>query len=538
MIIVAILKHVAGKSADYGAALDYLKYEHDEVLKRPLLDANGNWVLRRDILLEGINCEPELFDVECEMLNAQYHKNQNYDEIKTHHYLISFDPADKDECGLTGEQAQAIGMEYVKANFPGHQALVCTHMDGHNGSGNIHVHIVINSLRKLDVPQQPFMERPIDCKAGYKHHLTKDYLKHLQQSLMNICLRENLNQVDLLSPSVNKITQQEYYAKQRGQQNLDIANMELMIEGITPMHTTFETGKEKIRNAISDIAERATSFEEFQRLLKAEYGISVKKHRGRFSYLPADRQKYISARALGSNYDRDRLLRIFAENARTATQNNPHWTADDPMAILFIQSDLRLVVDLQTCVKAQQSRAYAQKVKISNLQQMARTVAYVQEHGYDSRENLSETADAIYTKMAKARGDAKLTESKLRKTNEQIHYLGQYLSTKSIYGEFLKAPNKKIFRQSHSDELARYEEALQILKQHSPDGKFPTMKDLRAEREQLTIQKDAKYDTYRYFKDYHKELQTVCANVDSILGTEQEVQQHEQQHSRKYEPSL
>lgn len=538
MIIVAILKHVAGKSADYGAALDYLKYEHDEVLKRPLLDANGNWVLRRDILLEGINCEPELFDVECEMLNAQYHKNQIYDEIKTHHYLISFDPADKDECGLTGEQAQAIGMEYVKANFPGHQALVCTHMDGHNGSGNIHVHIVINSLRKLDVPQQPFMERPIDCKAGYKHHLTKDYLKHLQQSLMNICLRENLNQVDLLSPSVNKITQQEYYAKQRGQQNLDIANMELMIEGITPMHTTFETGKEKIRNAISDIAERATSFEEFQRLLKAEYGISVKKHRGRFSYLPADRQKYISARALGSNYDRDRLLRIFAENARTATQNNPHWTADDPMAILFIQSDLRLVVDLQTCVKAQQSRAYAQKVKISNLQQMARTVAYVQEHGYDSRENLSETADAIYTKMAKARGDAKLTESKLRKTNEQIHYLGQYLSTKSIYGEFLKAPNKKIFRQSHSDELAQYEEALQILKQHSPDGKFPTMKDLRAEREQLTIQKDAKYDTYRYFKDYHKELQTVCANVDSILGTEQEVQQHEQQHSRKYEPSL
>lgn len=196
------------------------------------------------------------------------------------------------------------------------------------------------------------------------------------------------------------------------------------------------------------------------------------------------------------------------------------------------------MVNLQTCVKAQQSRAYAQKVKISNLQQMARTVAYVQEHGYDSRENLSETADAIYTKMAKARGDAKLTESKLRKTNEQIHYLGQYLSTKSIYGEFLKAPNKKLFRQAHLDELAQYEEALQILKQHSPDGKFPTMKDLRAEKEQLTIQKDAQYDTYHYFKDYHKELQTVCANVDSILGAEQEVQQHEQQHTRKYEPSL
>lgn len=127
---------------------------------------------------------------------------------------------------------------------------------------------------------------------------------------MDICQREGLHQVDLLSPAADKITPQEYHAQRRGQLNLDIANMELLGDGITPMHTTFETNKEKIRNAISDIAERATSFEEFQRLLKAEYGILVKDHRGRFSYLPADRQKFISARALGSNYDRDRLLRI------------------------------------------------------------------------------------------------------------------------------------------------------------------------------------------------------------------------------------
>lgn len=53
---------------------------------------------------------------------------------------------------------------------------------------------------------------------------------------------------------------------------------------------------------------------------------------------------------------------------------------------------------------------------------------------------------------------------------------------------------------------------------------------------QLTIQKDAQYDTYHYFKDYHRELQTVCANVDSILGNAQ-IQQREQQHTRKHEPS-
>ena len=273
-------------------------------------------MLRDEFYLEGLNCDPETFDLECELLNHEYNKNSTYDEIKSHHYIISHDPKDNTDHNLTGEWAQTIGMEYAKANFPGHQALVCTHTDGKNGTGNIHTHIIINSLRKFDIDPQPFTERPIDCKAGYKHHLTKDYLKHLQKSLMDICQREGLHQVDLLSPAPDRISPQEYYAKQRGQQNLDIANMELMIEGITPMHTTFETGKEKIRNAISDIAERATSFEEFQRLLKAEYGISVKDHRGRFSYLPADRQKYISARALGSNYDRDRLLRHFCRKCK------------------------------------------------------------------------------------------------------------------------------------------------------------------------------------------------------------------------------
>ena len=124
----------------------------------------------------------------------------------------------------------------------------------------------------------------------------------------------------------------------------------------------------------------------------------------------------------------------------------------------------------------------------------------------------------IQSKMAKARSDAKLTEAKLKKVNEQIHYLGQYLSTKSVYTDFLKSTNKKDFRQNHADEIAKYEEALQFLKQNSPDGKLPTMKDLRSEKELLVQQKDTQYETYQYFKDYHRELQTVCSNVASILN--------------------
>ena len=55
---------------------------------------------------------------------------------------------------------------FCKEHSPGHQALVCTHPDGHNHSGNIHVHIVINSLRIYEVPLLPYMDRPADTREG------------------------------------------------------------------------------------------------------------------------------------------------------------------------------------------------------------------------------------------------------------------------------------------------------------------------------------------------------------------------------------
>ena len=102
--------------------------------------------------------------------------------------------------------------------------------------------------------------------------------------------------------------------------------------------------------------------------------------------------------------------------------------------------------------------------------------------------------------------------------NEQIHYLGQYLSTKSTYNEFLKARFKGKFRKDHADEIERHEKAAQILKAQNPDGSLPKMKDLKLEKERLLALKAAQYDTYTYYKDYQKELRTACANVDNILG--------------------
>ena len=534
---MAILKHIASKNADYGEAQRYLLFQYDESTNKPILDENGELIPRKEYIMDGINCDPFTFDMECRELNALYHKNESYDEIKSHHYIISFDPKDAIENGLTGEWAQQIGMEYAKKNFPGHQALVCTHMDGHNESGNIHVHIVINSLRKYDVERQDFMERACDSRAGYKHHVSKDYLIHLKQSLMDICRREHLHQVDLLAPAEKKITDREYHAKRRGQKKLDERNRQLRADGLTPRKTEFQTQKEFLRSAIEDAAAVSCSQEDFQNLLLEKYNVKLKVSRGRFSYLHPERNKYITGRMLGTHYVEDYLLELFKENAehkenkkqtvdmgkynmesKKSATSPSNLLQEETVSVLFIKSDLRLVVDLQACVKAQQNAAYANKVKLSNLKEMAKTVAYIQEHGYNTRDSLEDSFSEIKSHASISIKELKSVEDNLRKVNEQIHYTGQYLANKSVYQKFVKAKNKGQFRQEHPTEIALYEAARKFLKGQSADGKLPSMKLLKAEKEKLLQQKKEAQKTYHYFRDYQKELNTVCFNVDKILG--------------------
>ena len=410
---MAILKHIASKSSNYGAALEYLIFKYDELRKTPILDQNGNRIMRDEFYLDGLNCEPYSFDAACQQLNREYQKNKNKNEIKSHHYIISFDPRDSTENCLTGKRAQELGLEYAKANFPGHQALVCTNMDGHNGSGNIHVHIAINSLRKLDVPKQSFMERPIDCKAGYKHHVTNEYLKHLQKSLMDLCNREFLHQVDLLSPSRTGVTEAEYWAQRR----LGEKKREIEKEGFTPNPTKFQTQKQLIRDAVAAAREKAISYEDFQDILQDEYNIFVKTQRGRYSYLPPERNKFISERSLGESCKRECLEGFFVQNA----EKNLRYK-EEPILIFTTRTRLRLVVDLQENVKAQENLAYALKVKISNLQKMAETLVWVQENNINDLTELNDlcktaqaSAQAAYERLSQA-------EDELYKTNEQIHY--------------------------------------------------------------------------------------------------------------------
>ena len=541
---MAVIKHIASKNADYGESERYLIFQHNEYTQKPILDDEGHMILRDEYYLDGLNCDPFSFASECQELNSYYHKNKNFNEIKSHHYIISFDPKDRDECGLTGERAQQLGLTFAKKNFPGHQALVCTHTDGHNESGNIHVHIVINSLRKYDVPQEPYMEFDCESKAGYKHHLSTAYLAHLKQDVMDMCQKEGLHQVDLLSPAERKITEKEYWAQRRGQEKLDKLNQKMLEDGITPKETRYQTEKQFLRDAIDDAASTARSPEEFAKILDEKYHIIFKISRNRYSYLHPGRKKYITGRNLGTRYEEDFLLQAFKGNAKSlsdrkmeieepqvaATTKDLQTTLssdapDIPVPFIFIKSDLRLVIDLQTCIKAQQSEAYAQKVKLSNLKQMAQTVAYIQEHSYDSLEDFHTALDQASDQTSASRKSLKDTEQKLKDVNEQIHFTGQYLAYKNIYADYRKSRNKDKFYEEHRADLSLYDTALRTLKEKSAGNKLPSMKTLYTEKDRLIEVRDTQREDFSSRRDYERELRTVSANIDMILGKSHEQEQ-------------
>ena len=541
---MATLKHLGSKNADYGAAEQYLLFEHDEFTMKPVLDENGRLIPREDYRLSTLNCGGEDFAVACMRSNLRYEKNQRREDVKSHHYIISFDPRDGPDNGLTVDRAQALGEQFCKEHFPGHQALVCTHPDGHNHSGNIHVHIVINSLRIEEVPFLPYMDRPADTKAGCKHRCTDAALRYFKSEVMEMRHREGLYQIDLLNGSKNRVTDREYWAQKKGQAALDKQNAPMIAGGITPRQTKFETNKEKLRQTLRKALATAASFDEFSSLLLQE-GVTVKESRGRLSYLTPDRTKPITARKLGDDFDRAAVFAVLEQNAARAAEAparspDPPRTIKDRLQVARAeiaapkQDGVQRLVDIEQKMAEGKGRGYERWAKIHNLKQAAKTLSVYQQYGFTSPEQLEAAVDTAYQKMRQTSGELKALETKLQGKRELRQQVLAYAKTKPIR-EGLKAQKSEkaraAYRQANESDFIIAEAAARYFKAQGLT-KLPGRKALQAEIEQLISEKDGLYNTYHEQKQRFRELQTVKRNIDQILRREEPHRRKEQSHER------
>ena len=530
---MATLKHINSKNADYGAAEQYLLFEHDEFTMKPVLDETGRLIPREDYRLSTLNCGGEDFAVACMRANLRYGKNQRREDVKSHHYIISFDPRDGPDNGLTVDRAQELGEKFCAEHFPGHQALVCTHPDGHNHSGNIHVHIVINSLRIEEVPFLPYMDRPADTKAGCKHRCTDAALRYFKSEVMEMCHREGLYQIDLLNGSKNRVTDREYWAQKKGQAALDKQNAPMIAGGITPRQTKFETNKEKLRQTIREALATAASFDEFSSLLLRE-GVAVKESRGRLSYLTPDRTKPIAARKLGDDFDRAAVLALLEQNAHRAAEQ----TATVPEYPRNIRERLQGKKAVQTTpekdgIQRMVDRAakraegkgagYDCWAAVHNLKQMAATVAAYGQYGY-SPEELDAALVSANADLQDSTAKLKALDAAIREKKELQTQVLAYAKTKPAR-DGLKAQKtekaRSAYRERHESDFIIADAATRYFRAHGV-SKLPSHKALQAEIERLTAEKNAHYNEYREKRARVKELHTVKSNLSQILQGEKD----------------
>ena len=539
---MATFKHISSKNADYGAAEQYLTFEHDEFTMKPTLDENGRLVPREDYRLATLNCGGEDFAVACMRSNLRYGKNQKREDVKSHHYIISFDPRDGTDNGLTVDKAQSLGEEFCNEHFPGHQAIVCTHPDGHNHSGNIHVHIVINSLRIEAVPLLPYMDRPADTKDGCKHRCTDAAMEYFKSEVMEMCHRENLYQIDPLHGSKNRVTEREYWAQKKGQLALDKENAAREATGQPTKPTKFETDKAKLRRTIRQALSQAGSFDEFASLLLRE-GVTVKESRGRLSYLTPDRTKPITARKLGDDFDKAAVLALLTQNAHRAAEQTtaipeyPHTQKErlrEEKTAKTAPADntLQRMVDREAKRAEGKGVGYDRWASLHNLKQMAATHNFLMENELLDLDKLDAAVESSRKALSEARESLRGIEQSISDKKSLRKVVNDYRRTRPTIDAHKKLSGRKAenYRQSHEAEFIIYEAALRQLKVLAPGKKLPATSKLNTEIEALISEKNAAYNTYRTAKAEYEQLATAKRNAEQILhGTPSRQKKHEQE---------
>ena len=433
-------------------------------------------------------------------------------DVKTHHYIISFDPKDAVENGLTMERAQALGLQFCKDNFPGHPAIVCTHPDGHNSTGNIHVHIVIGSIRTREVERKPYMQKPRDWLEGMKHSSTAQTMRHLRVDVMELCESAGLYQIDLLNGSKERVSEAEYWARRRGQLKLDRENAALTAAGQPPRQKKFETVKDTLRRQISSVLYRATSFEEFSDRLMQQYGITVKESRGQLSYLPSGRTKFIRAKKLGDKFDKAAVLATLQANAerKPKVQSKP--------------TNLAKLIDIQAKLTEGKGIGYECWAKKFNLKAMSQTLILLQEKDLLNEDDLNQRIAELETKYHDSLAVVKDLEGRMKANKELRYHVTAYANAKSVAQQLKTAKRPAVFEEQHRAELTAYRAAAAYFKANNLT-KLPSPKKLEAEYAQLASEKATFYEQYKEAKEELLKLKTAKQNVASFFREEDQTQQ-------------
>ena len=185
------------------------------------------------------------------------------------------------------------------------------------------------------------------------------------------------------------------------------------------------------------------------------------------------------------------------------------------------RSGINLLIDIQNCIKAQESNGYEQWAKIHNLKQAAKTLNFLTEHKIEQYADLTAKISEIATASEQAADSLKAAEKRLADMAVLIKNVTTYQKTKPAYDAYRKANNKDRYRVDNERAIILHEAAAKAL-QMTGIKKLPNITSLQAEYGQLQAQKETLCVDYGKLKKQVKEYAVIKRNIDSILRQDKE----------------
>ena len=283
-----------------------------------------------------------------------------------------------------------------------------------------------------------------------------------------MCERAELRQIDLLNGSKVRVNEREYWMKRRSQVKLDRENAALLAAGQQPAQTKFETAKEILRKQISDVLDNATSFEDFSDRLSQQYGITVKESRGRLSYLPAGRTKFIRAHSIGDKFEKELVLAALQENAERKRTIQPK------------PDRIGKLVDIQAKLKQGKGIGYERWAKKHNLKAMSQTLILLQEKGLLDEDALDQRIEELQTQYDSAKEVVLDLETRMAENKKLRSHAAAYKQYRPLAQKLNTAKSPAAFEEQHRAELTAYRKAVAYFKANDIT-KLPSPNKLEAE---------------------------------------------------------
>lgn len=428
-------------------------------------------------LVSSYECDPKTVQGEFMLSKRQYDDitgRQQASNVIAYQIRQSFKPGE-----ITPELANKIGYELGMRFTKGkHAFIVATHTD----KSHIHNHIIFNSTS-------------LDCTKKFRDF--KRSGKALAKISDLICLENRLSIIE------NPKRSNGHYGKWLGDKK--------------PL-----SHSDKLRQTIdTTLTQQPKTFDKFLQLMQgAGYEIKHGKH---CSFKGADQKKFIRLRSLGDGYSESEIKAIIKGKAvQKITTKKPKQQA----------KSVNLLVDIQEKLHQGKGKGYEQWAKIFNLKQMAQTVSFLQEHNLLAYADLEEKAKKSTTTFDELNTQIKATEKRMSEVQTLKKHIINYAKTREVYTAYRKAGYSQKFYEEYHTELVLHKAAKATFDELGTK-KLPTVKVLQAEYAELLAKKNKAYTQYRIAKKEMQDILTAKANIDRLLGLEQEQKSKEKSQEQR-----